>query len=277
MAFCALPESRYREIRDFAEFLWGEYSESGQLDPFRLLHAREITHTFSDYENAFDGLLEYRDARFHVYLNKNRLRSIENPRCRFTVSHELGHFFLDEHRNGLISGRIKSHGSFTGFQRTNVVIEVEADHFASHILMPADVFGQRASKFTSGMDAIESVAKSFGTSRTACAVRFVKQEIQPSAVFKWKKNGSLEWKLLSEDFFRRGFRKSIEARQSLAPDSPTSQMLSPTVPSGIVKSGTTANAWFPSIGARSHRNEILNEESMSLGPHGALTLLTQHS
>lgn len=277
MAFYNLPENRYHEIREFAGFLWDEYSDSDQLDPFRLLEEQEITHTFSDYEDAFDGLLEYKDARFHVYLNKNRLRSIVNPRCRFTVSHELGHFFLDEHRNGLISGRIKSHGSFTGFQSTNVVIEVEADHFASHLLMPADIFSQRASKIASGMEAIQSLAKSFGTSRSACAVRFVKQEVQPSAVFKWKKNGSLQWKLLSGEFYKRGFRRSVESRTSLPPDSPTSQILSPAVPSGIVKSGTTANTWFPGVGMRGNRNEILIEECISLGPYGALTLLTYQS
>src|SRR5437773_1372942 len=220
-----IPKARYIEIEDFAEYLWGEYSTNGRIDPLVILKDQEITHSFSDYGSAFDGLLEFENGEFHVYLNQNRLVDISTPRARFTISHELGHYFIDQHRNGLISGTLAPHGSLSGYQ-SNEVIEVEADHFASHLLMPGSLFAQKAAKEEPGLKGVLNLSKLFGASRTACGVRYVKQEMLPSALFKWHKEGDgLHWKLLSDSFYRSGFRHSIKMGSSPPSDSGTKQVL----------------------------------------------------
>lgn len=271
-----ISKERYNEIEEFAEFLWSEYSVGRRIDPLKILDENEITYSFQDYGDAFDGLLEYEDDEFHVFLNQNRLVGLGRPRTRFTISHELGHYFIDEHRNGLVSGTRSPHGSFPGY-RSNDIIEREADHFASHLLMPASLFANKVASEPAGLGAVLKFSEDFGTSRTACGVRYVKEEILPCALFKWNREG-LHWKLLSDDFYRSGLRHSIE-KGSCAPEgSGTQQVLGSLVkPTGVVKRGTCVNTWFPKIAVGSPKNDILIEETISLGSYGALTLIYRES
>lgn len=267
-----MTEFRSLELKDFAEFIWEDYSVNGRLDPLRILSEKEITYSFSDYEDCFDGLLEYENGKFHVYLNQNRLIGIGRPRTRFTLSHELGHYFIDQHRNGLINGTLAPHGSLSNYQ-SNEIIEIEADHFASHLLIPASLFAKNVAKESPGLEAVLRLSEAFGTSRTACGVRYVDEEILPCALFKWTKHG-LHWKKLSDEFYRSGFRHSIAKGEPPPDGSGTQQVLESLVkPVGVVRRGTCANAWFPSIAAGSPKNEILIEETISLGSFGALTLI----
>ncbi|MGE3757636.1 MAG: ImmA/IrrE family metallo-endopeptidase [Pseudobdellovibrionaceae bacterium] len=267
-----IAADRYREIEEFAEFLWGEYSVNGRIDPLKILDEKEITYSFGDYGDAFDGLLEYEDDDFHVYLNQSRLVGIGKPRTRFTASHELGHYFIDEHRNGLVSGSLAPHASFTGYQ-SNQIIEIEADHFASHLLMPASLFAKKVANGAVGMEAVLRLSEAFGTSRTACGVRLVKEDILSCALFKWNKDG-LHWKFLSDEFYQSGLRRSIEKGSSAPEGSGTEEVLqSLKKPTGVVRRGTTVNTWFPNISHESGKNDILIEETISLGKFGALTLV----
>lgn len=267
-----ISDERYREIEDLAEFLWSEYSINGRIDPLRILTEKEITHSFRDYGDAFDGLLEYEDGEFHVYLNQYRLVGIGRPRTRFTISHELGHYFIDKHRNGMISGTLAPPGSFSAYQ-SDEVVEIEADHFASHLLMPASLFAKKVASESVGLKAVLNLSTAFGTSRTACGVRYLKEEVVPGALFKWNYDG-LHWKLLSEEFYRSGFRHSIEKGSSAPEGSGTQEALTSLVkPVGVIKRGTCASVWFPNIHAGSSQNEILVEETISLNRYGALTLV----
>lgn len=271
-----IAADRYREIEEFADFLWGEYSVNGRIDPLTILDHKEITYSFRDYGNAFDGLLEYEDNEFHVYLNQGRLVGIGKPRTRFTASHELGHYFIDEHRNGLVSGSMAPHPSFTGYQSSEI-IEIEADHFASHLLMPASLFAQKVANETLGLEAVIKLSEAFGTSRTACGVRYVKQDVLPCGLFNWSKDG-LRWKFLSERFRNAGFKHSIKKGDAPPEGSGTQQVLESLVkPTGVVKRVSCANAWFPNIASGSSKNEIFIEQTISLGSYGALTLVFRES
>lgn len=58
---------------------------------------------------------------------------------RFTLAHELGHYFIDQHRRGLEEGKVRSHGSVVEFE-SELPIEQEADTFAASLLMPRERF-----------------------------------------------------------------------------------------------------------------------------------------
>ena len=66
---------------------------------------------FGHYGAAFDGLLECPRGRLHVSGNLDRVEGRDTPRARFTPGHDLGHFFIDEHRNALRNGLAPSHPS----------------------------------------------------------------------------------------------------------------------------------------------------------------------
>jgi len=131
-----ISKDRKEEIAELAETVADEHCPTGRVDPVLIAKAKGITLSFGRYEDAFDGLLEHCCGRFHIYCNLDRVERAGSPRARFTLSHELGHFYIDEHRNALKAGRAPSHPSFCDYESKNPV-EQEADHFASCLLMPA--------------------------------------------------------------------------------------------------------------------------------------------
>src|SRR5437773_1792618 len=91
-----LSQERRHEIADLAELVAEEYYPSSRVEPFAIALLKGLTVSFGHYEDAFDGLLEHRSGRFHIYCNLERVERRDGPRARFTLAHELGHFYLDE-------------------------------------------------------------------------------------------------------------------------------------------------------------------------------------
>lgn len=100
---------------------------------------------------------------------------------RFTVAHELGHYFLDGHQELLFSNGQTAHASRSGFI-SDEPHELEADHFAAHLLAPGKLFAQAMRKAGEGFVAIEKLAQTCGTSITATAIRFATAAPDPVVV-----------------------------------------------------------------------------------------------
>lgn len=98
----------------------------------------------------------------------------------FSISHELGHYFLPGHPEAVFSGGI-IHGSRAGFV-SNDRYESEADHFASGLLMPSYLFDPALESAGDGLDAITSLKELCGTSMTATAIRYAQRTPEPSAI-----------------------------------------------------------------------------------------------
>jgi Zn-dependent peptidase ImmA (M78 family) len=92
---------------------------------------------------------------------------------RFTVAHELGHYFLPGHAEYLFPGGTGLHESRSGFISGDRY-ERQADHFASALLMPEKLFRRHVNRAGRGFAAIETLAKEFQTSITATAIRYTK-------------------------------------------------------------------------------------------------------
>jgi hypothetical protein len=100
---------------------------------------------------------------------------------RFTVAHELGHYFLPEHPLKLFPVGDGVHESKSGFVSGDP-LERQADFFAGALLMPASLFRQAADRAGSGFAAIEAVASACKTSVTATAIRYAQFTEEPCAV-----------------------------------------------------------------------------------------------
>ena len=129
-----LSKRRETDLSELAESIADFYCPDGVVEPTVIAEKKGIFYCFGRYGNAFDGLIEQENRFFHIFINTERAGA-ETPRARFTFAHELGHFFIDEHRQALLNGKTPVHPSFTNFSSKNIV-EVEADFFASSLLLP---------------------------------------------------------------------------------------------------------------------------------------------
>ena len=98
----------------------------------------------------------------------------------FSVSHELGHYFLPGHIDAVLShGAVhESHAGFGSGDR----YEMEADHFAATLLMPRVLFTNAMRTAGDGLPAIEKLAKQCRTSLTATGIRYTKCTGDPVAI-----------------------------------------------------------------------------------------------
>lgn len=272
-----LSLEREAELSDLAAAVVETHCRDGRIDPEKVIKAKDIPLYYDNYADAFDGLIEYVDGRFHIHCNLDRENLPGTPRARFTLSHELGHYFIDEHRNNLASGKVYPHPSFSDKCVGDLLVEREADFFASRLLMPDARFKQAARKCPGRLNSIESVAGQFEVSLTCAAIRFVTAEVFPAVLIKWSHEG-YSWKWCSKQFWELGYRKTVESKEALANDSATSKcLISKGEERSIIETGTTASSWFPSVHQRSIRNLILREEARALGRFGVLTLITLHN
>jgi Zn-dependent peptidase ImmA (M78 family) len=102
------------------------------------------------------------------------------PFQRFCVAHELGHYFLPGHPEGVLDA-YGVHESHAGFRSTNRY-EIEADRFAAGLLMPRHLFGPALAKAGQGLAAVETLARLCQTSRHATAIRFAQCSPDPVAI-----------------------------------------------------------------------------------------------
>ena len=266
-----LTPAREQELAEFAEWVADEHCPSGQVDPDLIARENDITVSRNDYGQAFDGLLEHQSGAFHIYCNTARSRV--TARARFTLAHELGHFYIDEHRAALRSGSVPKHNSFCDFRSKNPA-EREADCFASNLLMPPSrllaALGRRSVSF----ETVDHLAKTFGVSRTSTAVRLVRLDRAPAVVILHNRERFL-WKWPSASARSRGLRSALVESDQVPGDSATGKALAlgPGSEGLSIQSVTTAAAWFRGISPGTAADFILREEAANLGEHGVLTLL----
>lgn len=183
-------------IKELAEFIALEHNPI--VTPLHAIAEEENVPIFYDnYENAFDGLLIH-DMGFYIHLNTARGNRQDTPRGRFTLAHELGHYFIDNHRIGLQRGLLHPHGSLN-HRNSHQKIEREADYFASCLLMPEERFTKDCFKRKFQFSIIEELAKKYNVSLTACAIRFADIGNHPIMVVYCEDNKVI-WKWNSEDF-----------------------------------------------------------------------------
>ena len=158
-----------------------------------------------DYgKSTFDGLtwFEPETDDFYIHLNTNvdKANYLNKPKGRFTMAHELGHYFIPAHRLGLMSGEMKPHGSVNFINNLPAwQIEREADAFASSLLMPSSIFKDIIKGKPFNFQLIETIADKFNVSKSAAALRFVDIGNYPIMVV-FAIEGKIRWVSRSEDF-----------------------------------------------------------------------------
>lgn len=117
---------------------------------------------------------------------------------RFTIAHELGHYYLPGHVQTLFpyegdGNAVSLGGHFRG--RKNP-LEVEADYFANELLMPERLVRPLIRRVGEGLKAISTLASEFRTSMSAAAIRYASITGEPVAVVI-SLDGVIEWTTIS--------------------------------------------------------------------------------
>lgn len=186
---------RKTEIKNLAEFIAEEYCPNCMIMPEVIADLANISYNYGDYQNYFDGVLEHDSGDFHIFLNTY---SVQYPeRLRFSFAHELGHYFIDDHRNSLKKGK-SLHKSYSRLMPKNIV-ETEADCFASNLLAPPTRFANFIQNKKFSFSLLESISKNFGISLSATLFRFVESDNYPIMVV-YSKNNIVKFKWCSNSF-----------------------------------------------------------------------------
>lgn len=184
-------------IKKVAEFIALEFSEN--ITPLeKILEEEDIELFYDSYGDAFDGMTIYDKDKFYIHINTFRGNRPNTNRARFTIAHELGHYFLDKHRIGLKKGLLSPHLSVNDVN-AYTKIENEANYFASNLLMPEKKFLSMIQNKKFNFDLVKTISKEFNTSITATAIRFSDIGNQP-LMLVYCENGIIKWKWNSRDF-----------------------------------------------------------------------------
>ncbi len=189
---------------------------------------------------------------------------------RFTIAHELGHYFLDGHP-AAITKSSPMHVSRAGFTEGHLAIEIEADHFASGLLLPTDLVRRHLDHEAVGLEGIEALADISECSLTACAIRAAECSPYPMAIVM-SRGSEVRYAFLSDSFKKLRYLDFLRKGSPL-PSTLTSRFNASTqnVASGKrVCEPTTLRTWF---GGNRHLD--LDEQVAGLGDYGfTLTVLS---
>lgn len=193
-----IQNSSKLKIRKLAETIALSFDE--KITPLdKIIYEEELKVHYDDYEQGtFDGMTIFENNKFSIHINTADGNTINSPRGRYTLAHELGHYIIDSHRIALELGFLEPFPSKTN-QKDHNSIEREADYFASCLLMPEiryqkDIVGK---KFD--FDLIKFLSKEYNVSISACAIRFAQIGNHPIMII-YAENGLIKWTYSSDDF-----------------------------------------------------------------------------
>jgi len=249
------------EVRQIIDDLHEDRILPVNLD--RLIHSEvNIRARPGDYGERFDGRIEYiRDKRIFILYHP----AVTSPRVRFSIAHELGHFYIPEHRDLLLTG--KSHNSKPGFI-SDKKLEREADEFASYLLVPENYLKKLiwSKKFLS-LKELLGLANELQVSATAMVIRYVRMTPEPCAVVL-SQDGQQRFYWASEEMEYTGFQ--WRGRKDIPWDSASAEAAKNQGSGKVFEKTSDSGVWF----SKRKREREIGEEAFPLGYTGlVLTML----
>ncbi len=226
-------------------------------------------HTRPDFPPNCFGALVRRGNEYFIMVSATCFGSGHR---RFTIAHELGHYFLDGHCDALLQGDTPALSRGAQFTNRKDPFEVEADAFSAELLMPSNLIRPVVDAQPAGLQAVRTIVESFDVSTSAAAVRFAQVTSEPAAVLL-SRNGILEWASFSGPFKAHRWAKPWVRGEWVPPRSRTAWLNADPnrVLNCLQQSGSgILSEWFPEgLPLRVH------EEALGLGGYGRiLTILT---
>lgn len=213
--------------------------------------------------NNFLGMINYKENYGLITINSNIKDAGQR---KFTIAHEMGHFFIEKdrlpHLRGCTPDDLNSYKS----HKHN---EDSANEFAAELLMYRPWFNKFIIKRNVNFDLIKELANHFSVSLSSAAIRYANIGKYPVAVV-YSKNGKVAWSTFNNYFpFRFIIQGYPVHRDSAAYDffaGKTMQTCSDLVPAKI---------WFPD-NFKAKESTYLYEQNVAMPNYNAvLTMLWQ--
>lgn len=224
-------------------------------------HLEIIVEPFRPPQPDVSGFLMQLGNSFGIgYSTAIRSEGFQN----FTVAHELGHYFIDDHPAAIL-------GNGTHYSRSGYIskdrFEQEADSFATELLMPWKLIEPVIRGNTGGFETIKAVANACESSLLASAIRYT-QVTQECVAVIVSHLGVVEFMTASSSFKEIQNIDWLRKRDAL-PSHTSSKRYSTNVEwiaaGHIAEEGGRLAAWFP--GARDREVE---EDIVGLGSYERL-------
>ncbi len=217
--------------------------------------------------DRFHGRIEFlRETATFVIYHPDPNFAPSAKRVRFSIGHELGHYFIEPHRELLVAG--KSHNSTPGFICDNK-LEVEADEFAAALLIPGSHIEQRLRRrpFMTLAEVLK-MGDDWQSSARSALIRYVRFTGEACAMVV-SKQARLTRYIPSDEAEALGYR--FTGVKTLPDGSAAHRVNGDPSKKSIEESHSSTKSWFPFL--REERE--LHEESFRLGETGyLLTLLS---
>ncbi|MBF9036830.1 ImmA/IrrE family metallo-endopeptidase [Rhodobacterales bacterium HKCCE2091] len=235
-----------------------------RVDPFEIAENEDIVVEAKDPgKEGVSGCIVFNDDGVGIiYSTHVKSQGFR----RFTVGHELGHFYLDGHPEEILNAG-GFHASRAGFTQGSSSIELEADHFAAGLLMPSKLVRDVLASEGVGLSGINALALDAEASLTSAAIRTAECARYPMAIVV-SAGPTVRYGFMSDSFKSLG-RLKLPRKGDALPESATRNF---NADAENVRSGrsscaeTDLSAWF-----EGSANISLDEEIVGLGSYG-LTL-----
>jgi len=239
------------------------------VDPKKFAGQLEIVVLpFNPPQPDISGYLMQQGNSFGIgYSTAIRSQGFQN----FTVAHELGHYFIDDHPMAVLSkGQHFSRSGYISKDR----FEEEADAFATELLMPWKLIEPIIREGMGGFHTIKAIAGSCESSIVASAIRYTQISKESVAVIV-SHLGVVEFMTASNTFKLIPGLDWLRKRDALPPHVPSvrfSRDREWIEACDMSEEGGRLSAWFP--GARDCE---VQEDVVGLGNYGRLltVLLTE--
>jgi hypothetical protein len=243
------------------------------VDPMAIAKEEGIELAPGRYSEKFDARIKFvKAAKTFILSYREPCPGLTEGRVRFSIGHELGHYYLAHHREYLLRGH--THRSVTDF-RSRDPREMEADEFSSALLMPGPLFASALKIRNMTVCTLASLSRlaenAFQTSLTSTVRRYVGLDWEACSMVV-SKDGVVKWAEHSASMraLRMGW---IEYGTRVPNTTPTAKLwdrLAKETTLDRMEGRVDAQLWFE----RPYRPRLW-EESMPLGYTGLmLTFLT---
>ena len=254
------------KLADEVRASYGQTSSPVSLDT--IAEGEGISLVSIEQCEGFHGRIEFlREAASFVIYHPDPNNTPNRKRVRFSIAHELGHYFIEPHRELLVAGKI--HNSTPGFICDNE-LEVEADEFAAALLIPRAHIEQRLQRRSfMTLAEILKMGDDWQSSARSATIRYVRYTGEACAMVVSKQQGKLTKYIPSDEAEALGFR--FTGLKTVPDGSAASRLHNDNSKQNIEESHTTTKSWFPFL----HGEHDLHEESFRLGNTGyVLSLLS---
>lgn len=179
------PELYAREI------LYSFGFKTTPIDPFIIGDYLGLKFTFEDIRDAEAYLLVSCGKKLIVMKDF----TIFTPRINFTVAHEIGHYYLPWHKNHFFKCKSSDIETYNHKRKQ----EIEANIFASELIIPSFLIKQDINKLQFNINNIKQLSIKYNTSLTSLAIKAIQFTYDPVCIV-FTEHNRIKWFLKSDSF-----------------------------------------------------------------------------